>query len=167
MTSDQDPRIFLDDEALIIETSGEMPEVAYHASIHYLTNDPDGPGLRLDEAALRRLRNAAIEGFRRIILRDVNLKNRGKGAYRGIRRAIINWRRLNTFCQRHGLECGAVKDELRRAVIGFLRGEISDVREGKACCLNCGRRELLDFLDEIGVPPGDLPPGWECLPLEG
>lgn len=151
----------IDDEILIIETSGEMPEVAYHGSVHYLTTDPDGPGLVLDEQELRRLRAAAIEGFRRIILRDVTLENRGRGLYRGIRRTITNWRRLNTFCARHGLDCHQVRDELREAVRAFLHGEVADVLAGGPCALNCTRDELLAFCNELGLDAAALPPRWE------
>ena len=151
----------IDDEILMIETSGEMPEVAYHGSVHYLTADPEGPGLVLDEQELRRLRAATIEGFRRIILRDVTLENRGRGLYRGIRRTITNWRRLNTFCARHGLDCHAVRDELRAAVRVFLHGEVADVLAGGPCALNCTKGELRAFFDELGLDADALPPGWE------
>ena len=150
----------IDDEILIIETSGEMPEVAYHGSIHYLTADPDGPGITLGENDLRRLKNAAIEGFRRIILRDITLDNRDKGLYRGMERCIVNWRRLNTFCMREGLRCDAVRDELRDKVVEFLRGEIEDAARNGQSCINCTKERLLEFLDELGVEAKRLPAGW-------
>lgn len=34
---------YLFDEVLILQDSGEIPEIAYHTSLYYLTEDPEGP----------------------------------------------------------------------------------------------------------------------------
>ncbi|MCK5544700.1 MAG: hypothetical protein KAI35_05750, partial [Desulfobulbaceae bacterium] len=88
---------YLEEEAIIVRNSGEIPEITYHGSIYYLTKDPEGPGLTLDNEDLSRLKNEVVERYRNILLRDMILENRDKGLYRGLARSIANWRRLYEF----------------------------------------------------------------------
>ena len=44
--------LLLEEELLLVRHSGEIPEVALHASVHYLTEDPEGPGLVLADIQL-------------------------------------------------------------------------------------------------------------------
>ena len=90
----------LTDEVLIIEESGEMPEVAYHGTIYYLTRDPDGPSLTLDAQDHIPLKKAVIQRYMTIMIRDLTPDNRSKSLYRGLERCICNWQRLKLFSTR-------------------------------------------------------------------
>ncbi len=68
--------LLLEEELLLVRHSGEIPEVALHASVHYLTEDPEGPGLVLADEELRPLQEAALARYREIILRDLDAGNR-------------------------------------------------------------------------------------------
>ncbi len=57
----------LDDECLMIRSSGEIPEVALHNALYFLTRDPEGPGFKLRANEVRRLNEAVIWRYRRII----------------------------------------------------------------------------------------------------
>ncbi len=145
------------DEIIIIETSGEMPEVAYHGSIYYLTNDPEGPSLTLTASFLRRMKLAVLEGYRRIIIRDLTLDNRDKGLYRGLARCAVNWERLAKFCRAEGLGITLITGEVRRALQTFLRGEIDDVRQGRQTSVNCPAVCLYELAAKVGLAAGHLP----------
>jgi hypothetical protein len=151
------------DEIIIIETSGEMPEVACHGSIYHLTSAPNGPSLMLTPDHLRQLKSAVLEGYRRIILRDLSLENRDKGLYRGLARCAVNWERLAKFCRAEGLELDAIASEVNRALQSFLRGEINDVRQGRQTCVNCSAACLRDLAAGVGLAVADLPPGLTIL----
>ncbi len=153
------------DEVLIIETSGEMPVVAYHGSIYYLTFDPEGPRLFLADEYSLKLKKAVIEGFRRIIARDLALENRDKGLYRGMARCAVNWERLDNFCQAEGLGIDDVASEVCESLIMFLLGELEDVRQGRQTSINCSRDSLFALAVKVGLDPLKLPPGLGALTM--
>ncbi len=153
----------IEDEVLIVETSGEMPEVAYHGSLYYLSHDPEGPGLNLGHEDKSRLTLAVVEGYRRIIRRDLDLENRQKSCYRGLIRCLVNWRRLTGFAAAHRLSLTELQKEIAAALRAFLAGEAVDIRRGCPTCVNCSQAELRELINEVGLSDDDLPP-WP-LPL--
>ncbi len=50
--AEKDKTYYLEEELLLIENSGEIPEVAYHGSLYFLREDPDGPALNLSDEDL-------------------------------------------------------------------------------------------------------------------
>ena len=117
---------FLDDECLMIRSSGEIPEVALHNALHYLTLDPEGPRLNLQPEEIRRLHAAVIRRYRRIVLRDLDPRLRDKSVYRGIERSITNGEWLSRFAARERFDLEDLKndiamDPVRMAASGQLR----------------------------------------------
>ena len=152
---------YLSEEAIIVRNSGEIPEVTYHGSIYYLTKDPEGPGLTLDNEDLSRLKDEVIQGYRTILLRDMTLENRNKGLYRGLARSIANWQRLYEFSRREEKDVSSIRSEAADALKNFLHGEISDVQNGsRASCINCSASGLEEFAKNLGIDPDSLPSGW-------
>ena len=98
----------LADELLIVRHSGEIPEVALHGSIFFLTRDPDGPTIDITPAELLLLKKMVVARYREIITRDLDANNRDKGLYRGLARCICNWQRLKRFCQREDFATDSV-----------------------------------------------------------
>ena len=156
---------YIDDELLIIEDGGEMPEVTMHGSLYFLCLDPDGPQCTLTPRDLLRLKQAVVAGYRRIIVRDLILENRGKGHYRGLARSSINWQRLCRFCQREGFDPSPVAAEIRDLLEQFMVTEYEEVaREKRASCINCSASELTTFFSQVGFDPcRRLPDGWQGL----
>jgi len=97
----------IDNEWFVVRHSGELPEVALHSSLYYLTEAEDGPKLTLAENHLRELQAAAMERYQDIILRDLLPENRNASMYRGVKRAIVNYQRYQRFCHRQELEMSA------------------------------------------------------------
>ncbi len=95
----------LEDEWLLVRHSGEIPEIALHSAFYYLTEDLNGPRLRLSVEEMQYLREAAATRYQEIILRDLCYENRELTVYRGVRRAIFNWHRFVTFCERQDINC--------------------------------------------------------------
>jgi len=155
----------LAEELLIVRHSGEIPEIAFHGSLHYLCEDPAGPQLTLNPEELDSLRQQAVARYREILLRDLNPENRDATIYRGMKRCIFNWERLGKFCVRQELEIEeALRLEIAEALCSFLRQEANEVRAGlRQSCLNCTREELDAFTKEIGVMPEQLPDDIEML----
>ena len=164
-TGMSDKESYLCDEVLLLRDSGEIPEIAYHAALYYLCEDPDGPALALEAQDLARLRQAALARYRWIIMRDLDPENRDRRIYRGVARSKANWQRAKDFCQRQGL--GEAIEPLCREVAGalvdFLRRELVDVADGASTSLNCCRSDLEAFAAELGLAGADLPVGWERL----
>ncbi len=158
-------RAILEEEALIIRHSGEIPEVALHSSLYYLTADPDGPRLQhlaLDD--IRPLKEEVLRRYEKILLRDLDPGNRDKRIYRGLARSCVNWKRLKKFAEKEGLDLLHIRERAATALVGFLEQEVEDVRSGKRCsCINCGFDELLNLATDLGVRMEDLPKGTEKL----
>jgi len=142
----------LEDEWYHVRYSGEIPEVALHSSIHFLTEDSEGPGIHLDEKAHHYLQGAVVSRYREIILRDITPENKETNIYRGVLRTIANWRRLKRFCHRHELSYGGVKDEIARQLLVFLENEIEERHGNKgSTSLNCSFVDLDSFAAELDV----------------
>ncbi len=154
----------LDDELLIVRDSGEIPEIALHATLHYLQEDPDGPQLTLTDAELQSLQDAALARCREIVLRDLDPDNRDLSIYRGIKRSIYNWQRLQAFCDRIGRRESGFKGVVREALVSFVYRELADVAAGiRSPAINCSVEELAVFCRQLGMDAGILPPGWQRL----
>ena len=151
---------YLSDELLIVRDSGEIPEVALHGSLFFLTCDQDGPGLELAEGEVRLLKKTAAARYRVIIRRDLDPANRGKGHYRGLARCIANWHRMTRFCRREDIAMESFREEVAVALIDFLERELSDAKGGeKTSSINCSWNELCRFSRELGIELDGLPAG--------
>lgn len=147
----------LSQETLIVRHSGEIPEIAFHGSLYYLGQDPEGPGLELTQGEIALLRQEALARYREIILRDLNPENRDKSLYRGLKRCICNWERLGKFCRRQSIPlCETVRREVAQALHLFLHREKNEVRAGlRTSSINCTPEELRAFIREIGGEDGE------------
>jgi NADH pyrophosphatase NudC (nudix superfamily) len=164
MSAEKEKAALLADEVLLVRNSGEIPEVAMYSSMYYLTGDPDGPSVSLEEQDLALLRAAVISRYRAIMLRDLEPDNRDKRSYRGLARCIVNWRRFRKFCGRIGHSTGPMRAEVGQALSRFLGQELQDVMSGKRqTAINCTFADLALLLAEVGLQPVDLPEGWELL----
>jgi hypothetical protein len=162
----------LTDELLIVRHSGEIPEVALHGSLYYLTRDPEGPTLELAEAEIQALKRMVVERYREIIGRDLEPANRDLAVYRGLARAACNWRRLEKFCRREGLALEEWRRETRAALLAMVQREAADAEaKTRPPSINCPAVELRAFAEAVMLRPDDLPSGWESLcqepPLPG
>jgi len=159
----QDEKNFLlAEEILIVRHSGEIPEVAYHGSLYYLTDDEEGPQLSLSDEDRRQLKEQVVARYKEIMLRDLTPENRDKSLYRGLARCIVNWHRLCQFCEREQHSMNGVREEIAEALLHFLHHEARDVAGGKRkSSINCTQDELCAFLDEMGLDTDALPAGWQ------
>ncbi len=149
------------DELLIVRHSGEIPEVALHGSIFFLTGDPDGPGIAISPEQHLLLQKMVVARYQEIILRDLDPNNRDKGLYRGLARCIVNWQRLKRFCHRAGFAPDSFRKEFAAALIALLKRELRDVAsQTRIPSINCSKIELGGFINELGIKPEDLPEGW-------
>ncbi|HKJ65565.1 MAG TPA: hypothetical protein VJ969_09190 [Desulfopila sp.] len=147
----------LEDEWYHVRHSGEIPEIALHSSIHYLTEDGDGPGIELTPADLSRLHHAASRRYREIIFRDITPANRDETSYRGVLRTISNWRRYKRFCQRQALSIDTVKSELAVWLLSFLQREIDDVKGGvRSSSINCTFEDIASLAVELDISLGPM-----------
>ena len=132
--------------------SGETPEIALHSALYYLTRAKDGPRATLNKEQFDMLREAAVERFLEIVLRDLQHANCCTKTYRGLRRSIINYRRFCTFCERQKMDPGGVRRQAADALQVFLTTEHAEVSSGKRpSIINCSHRELKVFAAELGV----------------
>ncbi len=156
----------MDDEWLVVRHSGEIPEIALHSALHYLTADPEGPGLQLSVDELQFLRAAATERFSEIILRDLNYDHVELPIYRGLKRVVYNWDRFQAFCQRQAVDPGPVRKqaaaELRRKLA--LSQAEPELRQP---FFNCTCTELTVLLEDLGLEDLPLPSSLVCLCLPG
>ncbi|MEE4243424.1 MAG: hypothetical protein V2I36_18330 [Desulfopila sp.] len=147
----------LEDEWYHVRYSGEIPEIALHSSLYYLTEDKDGPRIVLEEDDCRKLNDAAMLRYKEIILRDITQENRDTTIYRGVLRSISNWRRYKRFCYRHELQVDLIRDEVAQSLMMFLRTEIAQVQAGeRQSCINCTFEDLQSFALELEVSLADL-----------
>ena len=153
----------LEDELLIVRHSGEIPEVAMHSSIYYLTEDPEGPCIELREKEWTELRTMVIERYREIIHRDLDPDNRRKTIYRGVARCIANWHRLDKFCRKEGVDREPFRQETRAALLSFLQNEAQEVRQNRRSSVNCTMDELACFLEVMQLDCEKLPADWRIL----
>ena len=161
---DQDKKEYIEEEAFLVQNSGEIPEVTLQSSLHYLTEDPDGPGLELNGDDIIPLKQAVVERYRAIILRDLDPGNRDKRIYRGLARCRVNWQRLRKFCARENIDFAGIRAETAEALQYFLQQEVLDVKGGKrSSCINCSREDIDSLSASLGLSSADLPQGWQEL----
>lgn len=142
----------LENEWHIVRYSGETPEIAYNSSIYYLTRAQDGPQINLDEEQVKLLKDAAVDRFTEIVLRDLQHANCTKPIYRGIVRSIVNYRRFCVFCKRQQLEVGRVRGQAAEALLIFLATELRQLQSvNRPSVINCTYKELHDYADLLGV----------------
>jgi hypothetical protein len=115
---------WLEDESLLIEHAGEMPEVALAESLKLLG--------KLPEEDLKSLHAACARGYVLNIKRDLSPSNIGLPAFRGLERARANLARLQTFLAIFGA-CLAKEnlDALSELLSGFLQAEQIALNEGR------------------------------------
>ena len=161
---DEDRIAILEEEIFLLRDSGEIPEIAFHSTLYYLTEDKDGPGMVLSLAELEPLQEAALTRCREIVLRDLDPDNRDLGIYRGVCRTIFNWKRMQAFCSRIGRDCSYFKEIVGCALIDFLKQELADVKSGRRLSsVNCTDKELLSFALMLDLTADMLPDGWQDL----
>lgn len=156
---------YLENEWFVVRHSGEMPEVALHSSLYYLTEAEDGPGLILDETHVRELQQAAMARYQDIILRDLLPVNRDTSMYRGVKRAMINFQRYQRFCHRQGLILPAeFITEAADVLQLLLVTELDEVTSGsREATINCSFDELIRFSAELGIGQDILPAGLAAI----
>lgn len=148
----------LDNEWFLVRHSGETPEIALYSAIHYLTEAEDGPKLSLSEEQVALLKEAAAERYREIVLRDLQLENRDKTIYRGLKRAIINFQRFECFCRRQHLDGQDFNKEVAASLLFFLATECVEVAKGgRNSSINCSFQELNAFARKVGLVVNRLP----------
>lgn len=148
----------LADEWLIVRHSGEIPEITLHSSLYYLREESDGPQLCLSEAELAQLKDAAVQRYQEIILRDLHVENFHKSIYRGVRRTVYNWERCKAFALRQSVDCTHVRKIAAQTLIVFLEEGVAAA--GKTLPLvfiNCSAARLYKLAGELGLDMGQLP----------
>ena len=166
--SDVEREALLEEELLLVRHSGEIPEVALHASLYFLCEDEGGPRLRLTPEEIGSLEEAALARYREIILRDLDVANRDLSLFRGIRRANHNWYRFVRFSDTIGQPYGEFRLAAAKALLCYLRLELEEVGSGRRSpSINCSADALLTFALAMGIDPSELPESWPCLCEQG
>ncbi len=146
----------IENEWYIVRYSGETPEIAYNSAIYQLCRAQDGPRISLTDAHVELLKNAAVDRFSEIIVRDLQHANSTKSIYRGICRSIINYQRFCTFCSRQNLEGSRVRRRAAEALWVFFEKEIQQIQTiGRPTIINCTYAELQSFAGDLGVELDD------------
>jgi hypothetical protein len=142
-----------ENEWYLVRYSGEIPEIALHAAIYFLTLAKDGPRVELTPGQLAMLERAAIDRFREIIHRDLEHANATTSAYRGVARSIVNYRRFLTFCCRRHHDAKQWRPEICRLLQQFLEKEFDEVviQRRRATILNCTSAELTAFAQMLEI----------------
>ncbi len=141
----------MEDEAFMIETSGEMPEVAMQESLAHLG--------ALTEGEMDCLRGAVARAYLRLLARDLDPRAVGLAHFRGLERAFQNLARLNRFLARLGAELPeATRNELGLALYRYLRTEEEALDRGRPyASASAGQvRELAGALGLDLAPHGRL-----------
>ena len=163
-TGTSDRKALLEEELIIVRNSGEIPEIALHTSLYFLTEDREGPRLRLREDELQLLHQAALARAREIVLRDLDPRNRDLAIYRGVARSRINWQRLQQFCSRVNRHCPGFRETVAQALLAFLDNEVREVRAGmRVSSVNCCASDLEAYCRELSLELSSLPAGWAAL----
>jgi hypothetical protein len=142
----------IENEWHIVRYSGETPEIAYNSAVYYLTRAHDGPHIDLSDQQIGWLKDAAVERYTEIVLRDLQHSNSTKSIYRGIGRSIINYRRFCVFCSRQHLQVDNVRNLAAEALLIFLETESAQLQSGKKpSIINCTYTELLSYAVLLGL----------------
>jgi len=160
-----DKEKYIAEEVFIIQHGGEIPEIAYHGSLYYLTEDPEGPELKIDANDTVSLKQAVVSRYRTIILRDLDPGNRDKRIYRGLARCAVNWQRLVKFCTMEQVAYEDIRAETAERLSEFLHRETADVQSGSRATtsINCSSAEIDALANALGLLPEELPKGWQKL----
>ena len=159
-----DRAYILAEEWLMVRHSGEIPEVALHASLHYLCEDAEGPHFILADEELIPLQEAVLARYREIILRDLDAANRDRSLFRGIKRALHNWYRFARFSDMIGCPYEEFRETTAQALMLYLQQELDDVcSEKRSSSINCTTEAMLSFAHTLGIDPVELPDDWACL----
>jgi hypothetical protein len=162
--TDAERMAILEEETFILRDSGEIPEIAFHSTLHYLTEDEEGPEMVLSGDELKLLQDAALFRYREIVLRDLDPANRDLSIYRGVCRTIYNWQRMQDFCKRIGRDASSFKNTAGQALVDFLIQELTDVKNGsRISSTNCSVQQLLDLAAMLDISADSLPDGWQNL----
>jgi len=148
----------LADEWLIVRHSGEIPEIALHSSIYFLTQSSDGPQLILDDKERVTLTSAAAQRYQEIVLRDIQLGNFHKSTYRGVRRTVYNWERWKAFAHRQSVDHTVFQSEAAEALLDFLEQGVAV--SGKTLpntFINCNMAQLVALATDFGLTMSQLP----------
>jgi hypothetical protein len=162
-TRTSDRKALLGDELIIVRNSGEIPEIALHASLYFLTEDENGPRFTLREDELQLLYDAALARAKEIVLCDLDPRNRDLSIYRGIARSLVNWQRLQKFCGRINRPCPEFRETVAPALLAFLENELREVQAGRVSSVNCSAKDLEAYCRELSMEKTLLPAGWSCL----
>lgn len=143
----------IDNEWYIVRYSGEIPEIAYNSAIYFLTRADDGPSVCLTEENLNLLKQAAVDRYEEIILRDLLHENVGTSAYRGVARSICNYHRFTQFCQRQDLSVETLRIMAGQAYLEFLHIESERLADRNyRSVINCSFPELSRFAQVLKIP---------------
>jgi hypothetical protein len=154
----------LEEEYLLVRHSGEIPEVALHASLYYLCEDEEGPAFILSAEELQPLHDAVLDRYREIILRDLDVANRDLSLFRGLNRAICNWRRFVRFSDQIGVSYSDFQKEAGRALVTYFQREVADIHSGvRTSSVNCSALALQTFVNALELDSKALPEGWTSL----
>lgn len=138
--------------------SGEIPEVAFHSSVYFLTIDPEGPEIDLDQNDLLHLKKIVVERYCEIIRRDLNPDNRDKSIYRGLARSYANWVRLAKFSKNENFQIEDIRTEMASLLKNFLQNEAEEVAAAKReTCINLSATLLDKFIRALGLSLKELP----------
>lgn len=152
MDEDVSRQSLINDEVLILADGGEMPEVAFHSAVYYLTKDEDGPRLELRGEEVTLLKEAVVRRYKAIVLRDLCPGNKKKSIYRGLERSVANWQRLKAFGEQENIDLSSIQTQVGRALIKFLKHECQAViNQGEESCLNCSPERLAVYAQSLGV----------------
>jgi len=142
----------LEEEWFLVRHSGELPEIAFQSALYCLTEDPEGPRLELHPAEIHTLREAAIDRYREILLRDLCYEKRELTIYRGVKRAIFNWRRLVAFCGRQEQACHTLRESMATAFLRLLQQSARQAgRADLAQVFNCTFDDISSFAQELEI----------------
>ncbi len=156
MTEERDE--LLADEWLIVRHSGEIPEITFHSSLHYLCKENDGPRFTLTEAELTSLKEAAVQRYQEIILRDIRVENFHETIYRGVRRSLYNWDRTEAFALRQSIDWTSFKEIAAQALLLFLeKGRSAAGSSLPEKFINCSVNKLNELAGKVGLDLKQLP----------
>ncbi len=134
---------WLEDEILMVENGGEMPEVVLAESLHHLGQ------LAPHDADL--LRAAAVRAYLKIIRRDLEPANLGLPPFRGLRRAGENLARLNSYLVRLGWPPPAGEmQELAARLAAYLKAEEQALNQGRPYASATGQ-EVEEVARAVGL----------------
>ena len=142
----------LADEWLIVRHSGEIPEITFHSSLYYLTEDNEGPKLSLTETELQYLKDGAVQQYQEIILRDMTIENFHKSIYRGLRRVLYNWQRYKSFLERQKIIPDSFQSVAGNALVLFIEHGMAEAGGSlPEQFINCTIKELNELIEEMGI----------------